>query len=72
MPRSSGILEPMTIPPRRDVPLPLSDSERVEEELSPGARLERKEVQEDPLMVAEEGSSDESGNKEGKKGAWLF
>ncbi|KAL2613488.1 hypothetical protein R1flu_025180 [Riccia fluitans] len=69
---SSGIPKPMIVPPRRDVPLPSSDSERVVEELSPSARSEREEVLEDSLMVAKEGSLDESSNEEGKKGARLF
>ncbi|KAL2642664.1 hypothetical protein R1flu_010251 [Riccia fluitans] len=62
----------VTIPPGRDVPLHSSDSKHVVEELNPSTRSKQEEVLEDPLMAIEEGSSDESGDEEGKKGARLF
>ncbi|KAL2629520.1 hypothetical protein R1flu_014206 [Riccia fluitans] len=57
---------------RLDVPLPSLDSERVVDEPSPGARSEHEEVPNTPQMAVDEGSSDESGDEEVKKGAQLF
>ncbi|KAL2612694.1 hypothetical protein R1flu_024386 [Riccia fluitans] len=71
-PGSSGCPKPVTVPPGRDVPLPLLNSWHVVDEPSPGARTEREEVPNTPQMATDEGSSDESGDEEGKKGARLF